>query len=80
MLLDRVRVDTSRLKTHLSTFEPQLDQLKAKYDAAMKEKMIYKLEKEKLDNELNVLKLGSSTALSSQSRTSDVFVEHVPCV
>lgn len=54
-----------RLKSHLSTFEPQLDELKAKYDGAMREKMVYKLEKEKLQNELNALKLGSSATLLS---------------
>ncbi|CAF3744916.1 unnamed protein product [Rotaria sordida] len=54
-----------RLKSHLSTFEPQLDELKSKYDGAMREKMVYKLEKEKLQNELNALKLGTSTALQN---------------
>jgi len=55
-----------RLKSHLSTFEPQLDELKTKYDGAMREKMIYKLEKEKLQNELNALQLGTSTSLQSK--------------
>ena len=55
-----------RLKSHLSTFEPQLDELKTKYDGAMREKMLYKLEKEKLQNELNTLKLGTSTSLQSK--------------
>lgn len=55
-----------RLKSHLSAFEPQLDELKSKYDAAMREKMVYKLEKEKLQNELNALKLGASTTLQSR--------------
>lgn len=51
-----------RLKSHLATFEPQLDELKTKYDGAMREKMVYKLEKEKLQNELNTLKLGNANA------------------
>lgn len=55
-----------RLKSHLSTFEPQLDEIKSKYDGAMREKMVYKLEKEKLQNELNALKLGTSTTLQSK--------------
>jgi stress-induced morphogen len=32
----------------------------------MREKMIYKLEKEKLQNELNALQLGTSTSLQSK--------------
>jgi len=55
-----------RLKSHLSTFEPQLDELKSKYDGAMREKMVYKLEKDKLQNELNTLKLNTSTPLQSK--------------
>jgi len=54
------------LKSHLSTFEPQLDELKSKYDGAMREKMVYKLEKDKLQNELNTLKLSSSTPIQSK--------------
>ena len=50
----------------MSTFEPQLDELKSKYDAAMREKMVYKLEKEKLQNELNALKLGNTVPLQSK--------------
>jgi hypothetical protein len=34
--------------------------LKSKYDGAVREKMIYKLEKDKLQNELNALKLNTS--------------------
>jgi hypothetical protein len=56
----------NRLKSHLSTFEPQLDELKTKYDGAMREKMVYKLEKDKLQNELNTFKLGTSTPLPSK--------------
>ncbi|CAF4276761.1 unnamed protein product, partial [Rotaria sp. Silwood2] len=56
-----------RLKFHLSTFEPQLDELKSKYDGAVREKMVYKLEKEKLQNELNALKLGTSTTLQNST-------------
>ena len=52
------------MKSHLSTFEPQLDELKTKYDGAMREKMVYKLEKEKLQNELNTLKLGNVNSSS----------------
>jgi regulator of replication initiation timing len=55
-----------RLKSHLSTFEPQLDELKTKYDGAMREKMVFKLEKDKLQNELNALKLGNSMPTQSK--------------
>ena len=55
-----------RLKSHLSTFEPQLDELKSKYDGAMREKMVFKLERDKLQNELSTFKLGSSTPVQSK--------------
>jgi len=60
-----------RLKSHLSTFEPQLDELKSKYDGAMREKMVFKLEKDKLQNELSTLKLGSSTPIQSKRNLSN---------
>ncbi|CAF1276552.1 unnamed protein product [Didymodactylos carnosus] len=50
---------TKRLKQHLSQYEPQLDELKSKYDLAMREKMVHKLEKEKLQNQLNATKIPS---------------------
>jgi len=42
--------------------------LKSKYDGAMREKMVYKLEKDKLQNELNTLKLGTSTPIQSKKK------------
>lgn len=54
-----------RLKSHLSTFEPQLDEMKSKYDGAMREKMVYKLERDKLQNEVNAMKLNTSTPVQS---------------
>lgn len=55
-----------RLKSHLSTYEPQLDELKVKYDSAVREKMMYKLERDRMQNELNALKLGTSTSYQSK--------------
>ena len=68
LVLMRLFFSTSRLKSHLSTYEPQLDELKTKYDSAVREKMLYKLERDKMQSELNALKLSTST--SYQSKTS----------
>ncbi|CAF1275817.1 unnamed protein product [Adineta ricciae] len=56
-----------RLKSHLSTYEPQLDELKTKYDSAVREKMLYKLERDKMQSELNALKLSTSTSYQNGS-------------
>jgi hypothetical protein len=45
--------------------------LKSKYDGAMREKMVFKLEKDKLQNELNTLKLGTSTPIQSKRNLSN---------
>lgn len=40
--------DIKRLKTHYESYEPTLKQLQHKYEVAMKEKMLTKLERDKL--------------------------------
>ncbi|CAF1084537.1 unnamed protein product [Adineta ricciae] len=59
-----------RLKSHLSTYEPQLDELKTKYDSAVREKMLYKLERDKMQSELNALKLSTSTSYQNNTEGS----------
>ena len=47
-----------RLKRHADAFQPSLDQLKAKYEAAMKEKMLLKLDRDKLRVKVGGLGVG----------------------
>ena len=60
---------SNRLKSHLSTLEPQLDDFKAKYDTAIREKMVLKVEKEKLQSDLNTSKLNTATMFRSRRST-----------
>ena len=61
---------SNRLKSHLSTVEPQLDDFKAKYDTAIREKMVLKVEKEKLQSDLNTSKLNTATIFRSKRSTT----------
>jgi len=45
---NRLIEDLKRLKKHLSTYEPTLNELRHKYEVAMKEKMLMRLERDKL--------------------------------
>ena len=42
---NKLIVDLKRLKNHYSNFEPMLQMMRAKYETAMKEKMLMKLER-----------------------------------
>ena len=44
---NRLIDDIKRLKRHYSQFEPTLQQLKGKYEVAMKEKMLARLERDR---------------------------------
>ncbi|XP_072020813.1 sperm-associated antigen 16 protein-like [Amphiura filiformis] len=44
--------DIKRLKTHYASYEPTLTQLKQKYELAMKEKMLNKLERDRAVNQV----------------------------
>eukprot|EP00891_Asterochloris_glomerata_P000503 jgi/Astpho2/503/e_gw1.00011.36.1_t len=45
---NRLISDLQRLKKHYSVYEPTIEELRHKYEAAMKEKMLVKLEKDRL--------------------------------
>ncbi|KAL1529606.1 hypothetical protein AB1Y20_000549 [Prymnesium parvum] len=60
---NKLIVDLKRLKTHYSNYEPMLQMMRTKYETAMKEKMLMKLERDRLAS-----KVGS---LEAQLRTSD---------
>jgi len=45
---NKLIVDLKRLKNHYSNFEPMLQMMRAKYETAMKEKMLMKLERDRL--------------------------------
>jgi hypothetical protein len=47
--------DMKRLKKHYSSFEPALKAMRAKYETAMKDKMLMKLEKDRLLNKITTL-------------------------
>ena len=47
---NKLITDLKRLKNHYSNFEPMLQMMRAKYETAMKEKMLMKLERDRLDD------------------------------
>ena len=67
--------DIKRLKKHYETYDPTLKQLQHKYEAAMKEKMLVKLERDKLSVRLEKLDLQSSP---SKTETSLESSTHYP--
>ncbi|KAJ3061445.1 Sperm-associated antigen 16 protein, partial [Podochytrium sp. JEL0797] len=52
---NRLTGDIKRLKKHYETYEPTLKTLQSRYEAAMKEKMLIKLERDRLVGKLAVL-------------------------
>jgi len=54
-----------RLKRHYTQYEPTLQQLKKKYEVAMKEKMLSKLERDRA--------MGQVTGLQSTLKSMDSF-------
>lgn len=44
---NRLIVDIKRLKKHYATYEPTLEELRGKYESAMKEKMLMRLERDR---------------------------------
>lgn len=45
---NRLITDIQRLKKHCTLYEPTIQELRAKYEAAMKEKMLIRLERDRL--------------------------------
>ena len=52
---NKLIVDLKRLKNHYSNFEPMLQMMRAKYETAMKEKMLMKLERDRLSSRVAAL-------------------------
>ena len=52
---NKLIVDLKRLKNHYSNFEPMLQMMRAKYETAMKEKMLMKLERDRLASRVAAL-------------------------
>ena len=53
---NKLITDIKRLKNHYSSYEPTLRQLKQKYETAMKEKMLTKLERDRAVGQVQGLK------------------------
>lgn len=47
--------DLKRLRGHMRSYEPTIEELKRRYDVAMKEKMLIRLERDRLKARVNVL-------------------------
>jgi len=52
---NKLIVDIKRLKTHYENYEPMLKMMRAKYETAMKEKMLMKLERDRLATKVGAL-------------------------
>lgn len=59
---NKLIVDLKRLKNHYSNYEPMLQMLRAKYETAMKEKMLMKLERDRLASRVGALEAQLRTA------------------
>ncbi|KAJ3026053.1 UNVERIFIED_CONTAM: Sperm-associated antigen 16 protein [Siphonaria sp. JEL0065] len=57
---NRLIGDIKRLKKHYETYEPTLKNLRNRYEVAMKEKMLIKLERDRLAGKVGVLETSSS--------------------
>jgi sperm-associated antigen 16 protein len=60
--------DIKKLKKHYEGYEPTLKQLQHKYEVAMKEKMLTRLERDKLATKVLVLISGHLTGTESKYR------------
>jgi uncharacterized protein (DUF3084 family) len=63
--------DIKRLKKHYESYEPTLKQLRTRYEVAMKEKMLTKLERDRLAGKVAALE----SAAKQVDRIKDVGVE-----
>jgi len=52
---NKLIVDLKRLKSHYENYEPMLKMMRAKYETAMKEKMLMKLERDRLSSRVGAL-------------------------
>ena len=65
--------DLKRLRTHLRSYEPTIDELKRRHEVAMKEKMMIRLERDRLKARVKVLE-EQVTFLHYFSFSSSLFV------
>lgn len=59
---NKLVVDLKRLKTHYEQYEPTLQELRTKYELAMKEKMLMRLERDRLAARVAAIQAGSIDA------------------
>jgi len=52
---NKLVVDLKRLKNHYANYEPMLKMMRGKYETAMKEKMLIKLERDRVDSRVSSL-------------------------
>jgi len=77
---NRLITDLRRLREHYSCYEPALRTLKTKYQTAMKEKMLSKLERDRIMGEVQGLKSALKTreptqmSLCSQNTPAGDFI------
>lgn len=62
--------DIKRLKRHYMQYEPTLQQLKTKYEVAMKEKMLVRLERDRVAGQITGLQ---NTLKSMEPTKSEIF-------
>ncbi|CAH1774349.1 unnamed protein product [Owenia fusiformis] len=67
---NKLITDIKRLKKHYAAYEPTLKQLKVKYEAAMKEKMLTKLERDRAVGQVSGLQNTLKTMGDSANYTS----------
>lgn len=62
---NKLITDLQRLRNHLRSYEPAIEEMKKRHEAAMKEKMLIKLERDRLKTKVKTLE-DQITALSQQ--------------
>jgi sperm-associated antigen 16 protein len=72
---NRLIGDIKRLKKHYESYEPTLKQLRNRYEVAMKEKMLTKLERDKLASKLSALE--ENVKLERQSKETSAKISKI---
>jgi WD40 repeat protein len=81
---NRLITDLRRMRDHYACYEPTLRTLKHKYETAMKEKMLTKLERDRIVNEVQGLKsvlktIEQTRASSGTNGSATVLPGVIPC-
>jgi len=66
--------DLRRLRNHLRSYEPTIEELKKRHESAMKEKMMVKLERDRLKSRVKVLDEQVCLSLSQSLKSSILLV------